>query len=69
VGRVIRSKAEGQWRAFHRQVTKLSDRGLVESAGVVTDVGSFLNLVAQRLRGAEELTSARAELGTTTKAA
>jgi len=32
-------------------VTKLSDRGSVESVGVVTDVGSFLNLLARRLRG------------------
>lgn len=30
-------------------VTKLSDRGSVESVGVVTDVGSFLNLLARRL--------------------
>jgi lysine-ketoglutarate reductase/saccharopine dehydrogenase-like protein (TIGR00300 family) len=31
-------------------VTKLSDRGSVESIGVVTDVGLFLNLLTQRLR-------------------
>ena len=31
-------------------VTKLSDRGSVESLGVVTDVGSFLKLLALRLR-------------------
>ncbi len=31
-------------------VTKLSDRGSVESVGVVTDVGLFLNLLTQRLR-------------------
>ncbi len=31
-------------------VTKLSDRGSVESVGVVTDVGSFLNLLTRRLR-------------------
>jgi lysine-ketoglutarate reductase/saccharopine dehydrogenase-like protein (TIGR00300 family) len=31
-------------------VTKLSDRGSVESVGVVTDVGSFLNLLTHRLR-------------------
>ena len=30
-------------------VTKLSDRGSVESVGVVTDVGLFLNLLVQRL--------------------
>jgi lysine-ketoglutarate reductase/saccharopine dehydrogenase-like protein (TIGR00300 family) len=34
-------------------VTKLSDRGSVESVGVVTDVGSFLKLLAWRLRGLE----------------
>jgi lysine-ketoglutarate reductase/saccharopine dehydrogenase-like protein (TIGR00300 family) len=31
-------------------VTKLSDRGSVESVGVVTDVGLFLNLLTQRLK-------------------
>jgi lysine-ketoglutarate reductase/saccharopine dehydrogenase-like protein (TIGR00300 family) len=31
-------------------VTKLSDRGSVESAGVVTDVGLFLNLLTERLK-------------------
>jgi hypothetical protein len=31
-------------------VTKLADRGSVESTGIVTDVGLFLNLLAQRLR-------------------
>jgi lysine-ketoglutarate reductase/saccharopine dehydrogenase-like protein (TIGR00300 family) len=31
-------------------VTKLSDRGSVESAGIVAEVGSFLNLLAQRLQ-------------------
>jgi lysine-ketoglutarate reductase/saccharopine dehydrogenase-like protein (TIGR00300 family) len=31
-------------------VTKLSDRGSVESVGVVTDVGLFLNLIEERLR-------------------
>jgi hypothetical protein len=35
-------------------VTKLSDRGSVESIGVVTDVGLFLNLLTQRLRQLEE---------------
>lgn len=30
-------------------VTKLADRGSVESVGIVTDVGLFLNLLAQRL--------------------
>jgi hypothetical protein len=34
-------------------VTKLSDRGSVESVGVVTDVGSFLNLLARRLKALE----------------
>jgi lysine-ketoglutarate reductase/saccharopine dehydrogenase-like protein (TIGR00300 family) len=34
-------------------VTKLADRGSVESVGVVTDVGLFLNLLAQRLRRAQ----------------
>ena len=31
-------------------VTKLSDRGSLESTGVVTDVGLFLNLLTRRLR-------------------
>ena len=31
-------------------VTKLADRGSVESTGIVTDVGLFLNLLTQRLR-------------------
>jgi lysine-ketoglutarate reductase/saccharopine dehydrogenase-like protein (TIGR00300 family) len=31
-------------------VTKLSDRGSIESVGVVTDVGLFLNLLTQRLK-------------------
>jgi lysine-ketoglutarate reductase/saccharopine dehydrogenase-like protein (TIGR00300 family) len=35
-------------------VTKLSDRGSVESAGIVTDVGLFLNLLEQRLISKEE---------------
>ena len=35
-------------------VTKLSDRGSVESVGVVTDVGLFLNLLTQRLSKLEE---------------
>jgi hypothetical protein len=30
-------------------VTKLADRGSIESTGVVTDVGLFLNLLAHRL--------------------
>jgi hypothetical protein len=30
-------------------VTKLADRGSVESTGIVTDVGLFLYLLAQRL--------------------
>jgi lysine-ketoglutarate reductase/saccharopine dehydrogenase-like protein (TIGR00300 family) len=34
-------------------VTKLSDRGSVESVGVVTDVGLFLNLLTRRLRKLE----------------
>ncbi len=35
-------------------VTKLADRGSVESTGIVTDVGLFLNLLAQRLRQVSE---------------
>ena len=35
-------------------VTKLSDRGSLESLGVVTDVGLFLNLVTQRLKKLQE---------------
>jgi len=35
-------------------VTKLSDRGSIESVGVVTDVGLFLNLLTQRLRQLEQ---------------
>ncbi len=31
-------------------VTKLADRGSMESVGIVTDVGLFLNLLARRLR-------------------
>jgi len=31
-------------------VTKLADRGSVESVGVVTDVGLFLGLLEQQLR-------------------
>jgi lysine-ketoglutarate reductase/saccharopine dehydrogenase-like protein (TIGR00300 family) len=38
-------------------VTKLSDRGSVESVGVVTDVGLFLNLLTQRLRKLDSLPS------------
>jgi lysine-ketoglutarate reductase/saccharopine dehydrogenase-like protein (TIGR00300 family) len=34
-------------------VTKLSDRGSIESVGVVTDVGLFLNLLTHRLRRLE----------------
>jgi hypothetical protein len=30
-------------------VTKLSDRGSVESVGIVTDVGLFLSLLTQQL--------------------
>jgi hypothetical protein len=30
-------------------VTKLADRGSLESVGIVTDVGLFLNLLAQNL--------------------
>jgi lysine-ketoglutarate reductase/saccharopine dehydrogenase-like protein (TIGR00300 family) len=36
-------------------VTKLADRGSLESTGIVTDVGLFLNLLAARLTGEEEL--------------
>jgi lysine-ketoglutarate reductase/saccharopine dehydrogenase-like protein (TIGR00300 family) len=32
-------------------VTKLADRGSLESVGIVTDVGLFLNLLAARLQG------------------
>jgi len=35
-------------------VTKLSDRGSIESVGVVTDVGLFLNLLTQRLKALNE---------------
>jgi hypothetical protein len=35
-------------------VTKLADRGSVESVGVVTDVGLFLNLLRQRLTRLEQ---------------
>jgi lysine-ketoglutarate reductase/saccharopine dehydrogenase-like protein (TIGR00300 family) len=35
-------------------VTKLSDRGSIESVGVVTDVGLFLNLLTQQLRRLQE---------------
>jgi hypothetical protein len=35
-------------------VTKLSDRGSIESVGVVTDVGLFLNLLTRRLRDLDE---------------
>jgi lysine-ketoglutarate reductase/saccharopine dehydrogenase-like protein (TIGR00300 family) len=35
-------------------VTKLSDRGSIESLGVVTDVGLFLNLLTQRLKKLQE---------------
>jgi hypothetical protein len=35
-------------------VTKLSDRGSLESVGVVTDVGRFLNLLWQRLQKQDE---------------
>jgi hypothetical protein len=38
-------------------VTKLSDRGSVESFGVVTDVGLFLNLLTQRLGRFKEETA------------
>jgi hypothetical protein len=31
-------------------VTKLADRGSVESVGVVTDVGLFLSLLVQQLK-------------------
>jgi len=39
-------------------VTKLSDRGSIESVGVVTDVGLFLNLLTQRLRKLDQKDSA-----------
>jgi hypothetical protein len=34
-------------------VTKLADRGSLESVGVVTDVGLFLSLLVQRLNRLE----------------
>jgi hypothetical protein len=39
-------------------VTKLSDRGSIESVGVVTDVGLFLNLLTQRLGKLDQVDSA-----------
>jgi hypothetical protein len=36
-------------------VTKLSDRGSIESVGVVTDVGLFLNLLTDRLHRLDRL--------------
>ena len=36
-------------------VTKLADRGSIESIGIVTDVGLFLNLLLQRLLAAGEM--------------
>jgi lysine-ketoglutarate reductase/saccharopine dehydrogenase-like protein (TIGR00300 family) len=39
-------------------VTKLSDRGSIESVGVVTDVGLFLNLLTQRLGKLDQKDSA-----------
>jgi lysine-ketoglutarate reductase/saccharopine dehydrogenase-like protein (TIGR00300 family) len=36
-------------------VTKLADRGSVESTGIVTDVGLFLNLLVQRLARISEM--------------
>jgi lysine-ketoglutarate reductase/saccharopine dehydrogenase-like protein (TIGR00300 family) len=39
-------------------VTKLSDRGSVESVGIVTDVGLFLNLLTQQLKKMEGKTAA-----------
>jgi len=39
-------------------VTKLADRGSVESVGVVTDVGLFLSLLEQQLRKLEATTTA-----------
>lgn len=44
-------------------VTKLVDRGSVQSAGIVTDVGLFLRELAQRL-APDELAAVRAEPGT-----
>ena len=35
-------------------VTKLSDRGSIESVGVVTDVGLFLNLLTRRLKDLDQ---------------
>jgi lysine-ketoglutarate reductase/saccharopine dehydrogenase-like protein (TIGR00300 family) len=42
-------------------VTKLADRGSVESVGVVTDVGLFLNLLARRLAGGQSAPPAAAQ--------
>jgi lysine-ketoglutarate reductase/saccharopine dehydrogenase-like protein (TIGR00300 family) len=39
-------------------VTKLSDRGSVESTGIVTDVGLFLNLLIQRLTKLDQMPKA-----------
>jgi hypothetical protein len=41
-------------------VTKLSDRGSAESRGIVTDVGLFLRLLADRLEAAEAVEAAPA---------
>ena len=41
-------------------VTKLADRGSVESTGIVTDVGLFLNLLAQNLTGTPDNRAASA---------
>jgi lysine-ketoglutarate reductase/saccharopine dehydrogenase-like protein (TIGR00300 family) len=42
-------------------VTKLSDRGSLESVGIVTDVGLFLNLLTQRLKRFETANAAAAQ--------
>jgi Arginine dihydrolase ArgZ-like, C-terminal, Rossmann fold/LOR/SDH bifunctional enzyme conserved region len=49
-------------------VTKLNDRGSVESVGVVTDLGSFLNLLARRLHGLENPSATRPAPETVAKA-
>jgi len=38
-------------------VTKLADRGSIESIGVVTDVGLFLSLLVQQVRVQQPLPS------------
>ena len=44
-------------------VTKLSDRGSIESVGVVTDVGLFLNLLTQRFESCKANSRGRTASG------